>query len=207
METLDAIHARRTLRDFAPKPIAPDTLNRILGAGLCAPTNDHLRRWEFVVVDDRQMRARLLRVEDMTSHEACEQMLDGFGMTDADQRAMYHAAMPRQYSMLASAPRLILPFFRLREPLLRPTSLSSLNEFASIWCCIENILIAAADEGIFGVTRIPMPEESEHIQKTLGHPTNYAMPCYIALGYPAENAVRPIQKAIHIKDRLHLNHW
>ena len=207
METYAAIHARKTLRDFSPKPIPSDILERILEAGLCAPTNNHLRQWEFVVVEERRERARLLRVENMTSREACERMLDGFGMTDADQRAMYHMAMPRQFSMLYSAASLILPFFRLREPLLRPTSLSSLNEFASVWCCIENILIAAASEGIFGVTRIPMPEESEHIQKTLGHPLEYAMPCYIALGYPAENAVRPVQKNIDLKDRLHLNHW
>lgn len=50
---------------------------------------------------------------------------------------------------------------------MQPTSLSSLNEFASIWCCIENILLAAASEGIFGVTRIPMKEELEHIKKKL----------------------------------------
>ena len=37
---------------------------------------------------------------------------------------------------------------------LEPESLSALNSFASIWCCIENMLAAAA-EGILGVTRIP----------------------------------------------------
>lgn len=207
MDTYDAIRARRTIRDFADRPIPADVLKRILGAGLLAPTNNHLRQWEFVVVDDRQERARLLRVENMTDPADCDRMLDGFGMTDRVQRAMYHAAMPRQFSMLYNAGSLILPFFRLREPLLRPTSLSSLNEFASVWCCIENILIAAAAEGIFGVTRIPMPEESEHIRKTLGHPEEYAMPCYVALGYPAEGAVRPAQKAPSVEERLHLNRW
>jgi len=90
---------------------------------------------------------------------------------------------------------------------LQPETLSELNGFASIWCCIENMLIAAASEGIFGVTRIPMVEESEHIKKVIGHPNDYVMPCYIALGYPTNDAARAQQKQISIEDRIHNNTW
>ena len=178
-----------------------------MSAGLKAPTNDHMRRWEFVIVNDKDARLKLLKVKDMTDREECKKMLDGFGMTDQDQREMYHEAMPRQFSMLYEAGCLILPFFREREPLLKPTSLSSLNEFASIWLCIENILLAATAEGIFGVTRIPMQEESDHIKQVVGHPDNYVMPCYIALGYPAKDAHLPKQKEINVKERIHFNVW
>lgn len=132
---------------------------------------------------------------------------DGFRMIDSDQRGMYHIAMPQQYSMLYNSGCLILPFFKLRKPLLEPTCLSDLNEFASIWLCIENILLAASAEGIFGVTRIPMTEELEHIEKTIKHPKNYAMPCYIALGYPKKDAKLPVQKVINVEDRIHINRW
>lgn len=90
---------------------------------------------------------------------------------------------------------------------MNPTCLSSLNEFASIWCCVENILLAAAAEGILGVTRIPMEEELVHIKKTINHPDNYAMPCYIALGYPKKDAKIPVQKQINVEDRIHINNW
>ena len=183
------------------------TIERIIDAGLKAPTNNHLRQWEFVIVNGKEERANLLRVENMTSRDECEQMLDGFGMTDEVQRNMYREAMPRQFSMLYNAGSLILPFFKIREPLLQPSSLSSLNDFASIWCCIENMLLAAASEGILGVTRIPMAEESEHIKTAVGHPENYVMPCYIALGYPAKNASVPAQKSICAKDKIHINIW
>lgn len=207
MELYEAIEKRRTIRDFEDKPIEEDIIKRILSAGLKAPTNNHLREWEFVIVNDKKERSRILNLEDMTSHDECEKMLDGFGMTDSDQRGMYHIAMPRQFSMLYNSGCLILPFFKLREPLMNPSCLSSLNEFASIWCCIENILLAAAAEGILGVTRIPMTEELEHIKKTVNHPDNYAMPCYIALGYPGKNAKLPVQKEIKVEDRMHINHW
>ena len=158
-------------------------------------------------MNDKEERAKVLRVENMTSREECEKMLDGFGMTDEVQRNMYRDAMPRQRSMLYNAGCLILPFFKVREPLLQPSTLSSLNDFASIWCCIENMLLAAASEGILGVTRIPMGEESEHIKSVIGHPENYVMPCYLALGYPAKNAAIPAQKVINAKDRIHFNSW
>lgn len=207
MDVYEAIKARRTIRDFEDKQVEMGIIERIIDAGLKAPTNNHLRQWEFVIVNGKKERANVLRVKDMTSRDECEQMLDGFGMTDEVQRSMYREAMPRQFSMLYNAGCLILPFFKIREPLLRPSSLSSLNDFASIWCCIENMLLAAASEGILGVTRIPMAEESEHIRVVVGHPENYVMPCYIALGYPAKNASIPTQKSFCAKDKIHINIW
>ena len=207
MDVYEAIRARRTIRDFEDRQVGMGTIERIIDAGLKAPTNNHLRQWEFVIVNGKEERANLLRVENMTSRDECEQMLDGFGMTDEVKRNMYREAMPRQFSMLYNAGCLILPFFKIREPLLHPSSLSSLNDFASIWCCIENMLLAAASEGILGVTRIPMAEESEHIKTAVGHPENYVMPCYIALGYPAKNASVPAQKSICAKDKIHINIW
>lgn len=207
MNIYEAIKARRTIRDFEDRPVAMPVIERIIDAGLKAPTNNHLRQWEFVVVNAKEERAKVLRVKNMTNRDECEKMLDGFGMTDEVQRDMYREAMPRQFSMLYNAGCLILPFFKVRGPLLQPSSLSSLNDFASIWCCIENMLLAAASEGILGVTRIPMAEESEHIKTVVGHPENYVMPCYIALGYPAKNASMPVQKEIHAKDRIHINSW
>lgn len=207
MELYEAIDRRRTVRDFEDKLVDMKIIKRIISAGLKAPTNDHLRKWEFVVVNDKKERSKILNLKDMTSYDECEKMMDEFGMTDSDQRGMYHIAMPKQFSMLFNSGCLILPFFKLREPLMQPANLSSLNEFASIWCCIENILLAATAEGILGVTRIPMTKELEHIKKVLNHPAEYTMPCYIALGYPKKDAQMPVQKIINVDDRLHINKW
>ena len=79
-----------------------------------------------------------------------------------------------------------------------------MNAFASIWCCNENILVAAASEGIFGVTRIPFEEERGIVKQFLNIPEGYEMPCYLALGYPAENAQRARQVDIQLEERIHL---
>jgi len=202
-----AIDSRRTIRDFEDKAVSNEIIEKLVDAGLKAPTNDHMRHWEFVVVDDKKMREKLLRIKPFGDAKAIDKTLDSWGLGDRAQRDMYQEALPRQYSMLYNAGCLILPFFKVQTPLLQPENLSSLNEFASIWCCIENMLLAAAAEGIFGVTRIPMAEESEHMRNVLGHPDNYVLPCYMALGYPNTNAKRTRQNIVAAKTKIHFNVW
>ena len=72
MEFYDAVEKRRTIRDFEDKPIDMEIIKRILSAGLKAPTNNHLRQWEFVIVNDKKERAGILNLKDMTSYEECE---------------------------------------------------------------------------------------------------------------------------------------
>ncbi|HEX2953663.1 MAG TPA: nitroreductase family protein [Bacillota bacterium] len=207
METYAAINSRRTVRDFAERPIEPATLKMILNAGLQAPSNNHLREWEFIVVDQMSMRIRLIdKVPKSFTQEEVADWLDSWGAADACQRAMYFNGVPKQYRMLLTAGALVIPCFRQWKPLTEINELFELNGFASIWCCIENILLAAASEGIFGVTRIPFAGESEYIKEVLKIPTDYEVPCYIALGYP-QNANPIEQIPIQIEDKLHFNRW
>ena len=42
----------------------------------------------------------------------------------------------------------------------------------------------------------------------LNIPEEYAIPCYLALGYPDENCSKPIpQHIIRAEDRMHFNKW
>jgi len=209
-DVYDAIVARRTMRDFAPEPVARDVLRRILGAGLKAPSHDHLRDWRFVSVEAPEMRETLVSFfRRPRTDDELGALLDGWGMQDACQRAMYHDAIPKQASMLLTAGALIVPCFRQDEPLLaEKTSLHELNAFASIWAAIENVLIAAASEGVFGVTKIISgPDERDHVRRTLGIPDAYEIPCYLALGCPAQDAVWNEQIPIDLADRLHVDRW
>ncbi|HLP03147.1 MAG TPA: nitroreductase family protein [Opitutaceae bacterium] len=208
MDLHEAIRARRTVRDFQKRPIAPATLERIIDAGLHAPTNDHLRSWEFVVIDEPARRLEVLaKVRKSWTPAAVDRWLDSWHSSDALQRAMYLDGVPKQHRMLLEAGALVLPCFRQVSPLLEPESQSALNGFASIWCCIENMLLAAAAEGVFGVTRIPFATESTHLKRLLGVPGDYEIACYLALGYPAPGATAPRQHLPTAKARLHRERW
>lgn len=210
MDIYTAINTRRTIRDFEDRPIEMGIIEKIIDAGLKAPTNDHMRDWEFVLVYDKSVRGDILRIIPETTpltKTGTDEMLNAWGMTDIVQRNMYLDAVPKQQAMLYNAGCLILPFFRHNGSLLQPKTLSSLNGFASIWCCIENMLLAAAAEGIFGVTRIPQGEEPQHIKSVIYYPDDYVLPCYIGLGYPSKDAIINCQKEVSAKEKIHTDKW
>ncbi|MHB8132260.1 MAG: nitroreductase family protein [Mobilitalea sp.] len=208
MDLYSAINQRQTIRDFQDKEVDMEIIQRILKAGLKAPTNDHLRNWEFVVITDMDEKAKIIgKIPRLVSKRKVESIIEASNMTDDCQREMYMEAIPKQYSMLYHSGCLILPLFKQESPLLKPESLSSLNGFASIWCCIENILLATTEEGLYATLRIPFDEEQDYLKELIQNPDHYFMPCYIAIGYPPENAVRNTQHEFDIKDKIHINRW
>ena len=210
MNIYEAIEARRTIREYGERPIERESLLRILDAGLKAPSHNHLRDWRFVLVNDMVRRESLARFffTERTDAELRE-MLDGWDMTEKSQYAMYLEGIPRQASMVLGAPVLLIPCFRRQADLLgAKESLHELNAFASIWAVIENVLIAAASEGIQGVTKIiSRPEERDHVRAKLGIPDEYEIPCYLPLGYPAEDAVWHDQLTPKAAKRLCVDRW
>lgn len=208
MEVYEAIATRKTIRDFSPHIVESEIIKKIINAGMQAPTNNHMRSWHFVLMQDMDLRKALLdQVIKPISKKGAIAIINRWGMTNDSQRKMYIDGIPKQYSMLFNAGVLILPCFSQPADLLKPKDLSALNPFASIWCCIENILVAAAAEGIFGVTRIPFDNELETIKRFINLPEEYEVPCYLALGYPAETATRTGQVEINLDERIHLNSW
>jgi len=69
------------------------------------------------------------------------------------------------------------------------------------------MLIAAASEGVYGVTRIPFTKEIGHLKEILDIPAEYEIPCYLALGYPSQGAAPIPQHRIKAEERAHFNKW
>ena len=50
MELYEAINKRKTTRKFSDKEVDIDVIKRILEAGNKAPTWDHNRNWQFIIL-------------------------------------------------------------------------------------------------------------------------------------------------------------
>ena len=208
MEFYEVLEKRRTYRDFSDREVSDEILKRVIGAAFKAPTNDHLRQFEFVVVRGRENIAKVIAplAKNMAAFKKLVAEVDE--SDDKDKMTMFADALPKQQKMLMESGLLILPFFRqLTCPLLKPTEQSSLNYFASAWCALENMLLAATSEGLGTVFHIPVSDEVEQIKKIVHAPEGYEFLCLLTMGYPAENAFLPKQKIINIEDRMHINAW
>lgn len=206
MDLYEAIEKRRTVRDFLETPVSEDVLRRILVAGLKAPSHDHARDWHFVVIRDPERIAAVLTKVEAGAHEQMEFVKRWTTATDR-QREMYMDAIPKQTRMLMQSRCLVLPFFRAGEELMHPVGVTSLNPFASIWCVLENVFLAATAEEIACAMRIPIGDEEAHAIRTVGAPEGWRMPCYLAFGYAAPDAPVLRQTECPLDERLHFNAW
>lgn len=204
MELYDAINNRRTVREFENEVIPEDIIERIIGAALKAPTNDHMRDWHYIVVSDKSTVARLLDIIPKgISDEDMDALIKDWNLTDSLQQECYRNAVPKQYRMLFDASAIIIPLLKQKTDILHPDNISHLNGFASIWCSIENIFLAATAEGCGCNLRVPLGNEAEYARDVLGFPSDYFMPCFIGIGRPKKD-IKPVkQKVINIDERIH----
>ena len=202
MEFYEAVSARRSVRDFTDEKIPEDTLKRIIRAAYQAPANDFFRDWHFIIVTDQTVKYELLEgVPKNLTEEDADRLT---WISDPVQKEGYRFAVPKQYRMLSDAAAVIVPLMKKKVDVLHPADLSHLNCFASVWCSIENLWLAATAEGYGCNLRIPLGDEEAVAQKALGFPDEYMIPCFIGIGRPAADAVRAKQIEINIDE---LTHW
>ena len=201
MECHDAINARRSVRDFTEERIPEDTLKRIIAAAYKAPANDHFRDWHYIVVTDPEVKRQVL--EGIPKNLTVKDVDRMTFISDPVQKESYQVAVPKQYRMLYDTAALLVPLMKKKSDILHPANLSDLNCYASVWCSIENLWLAATAEGYGCNLRIPWGEEEAVAQKALGFPDRYLIPCFSGIGRPAPDAVLTKQINVDLDDRIH----
>lgn len=207
MEFYDVIDKRRTTREFLKKEVDFEIIRRILAAGNKAPTWDHNRNWQYII----------LRTEEEKEY-AFEEAKKSAGKFDAERyltmprayqitfgQKMYAYAMPKQFSMLKDAPYVIIPLFKAKE--LNGEYVSKLNPFATIWCVIENIFLAAAAEGLSCSMRIPLNKEHDIVKAKLKVPPTYMIPVFIGIGYPDPDEPQLEQYNPDLDKQIRFGRW
>ena len=201
MELYEAINRRSSVREFTDEAIPEETVKRIIGAAYKAPTNDHFRDWHFIVVTDKAVMREVL--DGVPKNLTVEDVDKMTFISDPVQKGAYQFAVPKQYSMLMDAAAVIIPLMKKKVDVLHPAGLSHLNCFASVWCSIENLWLAATAEGYGCNLRIPMDGEEEQARRATGFPDEYMIPCFIGIGRPADGAVRTKQLVPDMEKQLH----
>ena len=121
MELYEVLEKRRTYRDFSDREVSDEILKRVIGAAFKAPTNDHLRQLEFIVVRGRENIAKVVAplIKNMAAFKELVFEVDDSG--DMEKMEMFADALPKQQKMLMESGLLILPFFHQKQsPLLEP---------------------------------------------------------------------------------------
>lgn len=199
MEFYEVINKRRSIRQFEDREIPRDVLERILDAGLKAPSSNHQRRWELVTLTDKaaiQGLAGIVRPYPCRIQEP-----------KTPQQEMFKIAYPRQRSMVQESACVILPYFKQKYPLNDDKSGYGLMDYGAVWALVENMLLAATAEGLGSVVHIPVKKEPEQIKEFMKIPDGYYLPTLVILGYPRKDAEVPTQVKATVENKVHWNRW
>ena len=199
MSFYDVINKRRTIRQFDQEEIPKEVLERILNAGLKAPSANHKREWELITITDKDI---ILNLAKFVQPYPCK-----IKEPKTPQEEMFKIAYPRQRSMIEESTCVILVLYKQKHQFTDSPNNFGLMDYGSAWALIENILLSATYEGLGTGIHVPVQKEPQQIKDFMKIPFNYYIPAMIMLGYAAENALLPTQIETNVNNKVHWNKW
>ena len=203
MEFNEVIKKRRTSREWTDKEVDFKIIKRILEAGMKAPSWDHYRNWQFVVLHSKEEKENAIHYAKFIAKKFDISKYENKNLNLAQK--MYVYAMPKQYTMLVDCPYVIVPLFKCAR--LNAEWVSKLNPLSTAWCVAENIMLAVVNEGLGYSLRIPLNREHDIVLEKLGVPNGWMTPCFIGIGYPKEDEIVVEQYAIKLDKQIHMGMW
>jgi coenzyme F420-0:L-glutamate ligase/coenzyme F420-1:gamma-L-glutamate ligase len=187
----DILFARRSIRQFQAKPVAEETIRRLLEAAHAAPSAHNSRPWRFVVLCDKKARKVLAACMAAVYRRDAE----AEGRPEEEILARNRRSMAR----IAEAPAAVLvcaEVSSLPPPESRRSAGDRVLIVQSVAAAVQNLLLAAHDAGL-GACWIGAPVFCpQAARESLGLEARWEPQALILLGYPAENPERPEGKPL-----------
>ncbi|WP_202882326.1 5,6-dimethylbenzimidazole synthase [Candidatus Manganitrophus noduliformans] len=199
----EAIYRRRDIRRFLPDPIPEEILLRILNAGHQAGSVGLMQPWNFVVIQDRSIKAKIKSIFLECNRAAAE-------VYAGERRAMYDGL---KLEGLAEAPiNLCVTCDPIRKgPAVLGRRTMPETALYSTVCAIQNLWLAARAEGIgMGWVSILDPKE---VKAALSIPDPIVLVAYLCLGYVESFPEIPVlekigwEKRFPLEKVLYWNYW
>jgi nitroreductase len=198
MTVLEGISSLRSVRKFKPDPIPEDKLRVVLESASKAASGSNTQPWEFVVVRDAKMKARL---REPMLRKWLERLAGGSGMS-LHMRDVYDEAT----EMLRNTETVPVIIYCCVD--LDRVGKSEEVRYASIYPAVQNLMLTAHAIGLATCLTVhgstPTRGEPE-VKKILGIPEHVKIACLVYLGYPAVRLGRPKRKPI--EKFTHHDHW
>jgi 5,6-dimethylbenzimidazole synthase len=177
----DILQARRDVRGnrFSSEAVASDKIEKILEAASWAPSVGFSQPWEFIIVEDKGIRAQVVTSFEQVTKQAKAQF--------ADEKQALYASL--KLEGIQEAPVNIAVFYRPSKlPVLGQSSMQETGKY-SVVCAIQNMWLMARVMNIgLGWVSILDPEA---VKKILKAPEDAELVGYLCLGYVKEFLDQP----------------
>ncbi|OFX83983.1 MAG: hypothetical protein A2W99_03480 [Bacteroidetes bacterium GWF2_33_16] len=204
MELKEVIEKRQTIREFKDIDIPIEIINYAIENGFKAPSYNHLKEWDFIILKTTEDKAKLINAENLGTKRDIQKDSQVV-FNDVTIKAMYEYAIPKQKSMILDAPLILMVVYKPKTPIKNIKRIYDLNCLASVWTCIENVLLSLAEHDVYGVTYIP--KKTDDIKLLFNIPNDLEVASIIPIGYKQDDAIIPKKKSISISEHIHYNNW
>jgi nitroreductase len=195
MSLREAMETQRAIRRLKPDPVDDDVITRCLELALKAPSGSNAQTWEWIVVRDPAVKAKLARLNRIP-----------WSLAGRAYRARADARMRRivdavqwQADHYEEIPVIVVACLRgWRFNMLHGVATAW---YGSIYPAVQNFLLACRAEGL-GAALTTLPLWSATLaRRALGLPFNVQPVAIIPVGWPrgryGPNTRKPVESVVH----------
>lgn len=169
-----AIMTRRDVRDqFLPDPVPDEVLMRLLNAAHNAPSVGFMQPWNFIVVEEAEVRHRVWEAFDRANREAVD-------MFEGERRTTYQSLKLEGIRKAPLGVCITCDPTRGGDVVLGRTHNPRMDSYSTV-CAVQNFWLAARAEGI-GVGWVSIFHEAE-VKAILAIPDHVAIVAWLCVGY------------------------
>lgn len=194
MDLYEAIFKRRDIRKFRPDPLPQEALDRILDAAHHAASVGFMQPWNFILVRDPGLRARI-KDSFETQNRAAARSYTG------EQRRLYDSL--KLEGILESPLNVCVTCDRSRGGTVLGRHSIFDTDLFSTCCAVQNLWLAARAESI-GVGWVSIVD-NDKLCEILAIPQGVVPVAYLCLGYPENFPEEPMLETVGWRKRLPLN--
>lgn len=190
------IRSRRDIRQFAPDPIPPETLLRILEAAHHAPSVGFMQPWNFILITSSRLRGQIKALfEETNTDEACQ-------VQDDAKQQLYRSL--KLEGLLESPLNIAVTCDRRRgSPFVLGRAPVPNTDVYSTCLAIQNMWLAARAEGI-GIGWVSILDYGK-VERLLRLPEGIQLIAYLCIGFPQEFRAQPMLEEVGWRSRLRLD--
>lgn len=167
MDVFDAIHARRSIRQFTDRPVTREEMERILDAAIAAPNHRMTQPWRFYVLGPAARRAY---GETLGARKAKKIEDPAMAQTMIDKVVAGEVALPAMLAVSMTVNE---------NPEIRE------EDYAATMMAIQNLTLAAQATGLGTHIRTGAVMDDPRVRSALGVPEGERIIATIQVGEPA----------------------
>jgi coenzyme F420-0:L-glutamate ligase/coenzyme F420-1:gamma-L-glutamate ligase len=177
----DAISGRRSIRQYSGDDVSQDSVRRLIGIAVTAPSAHNRQPWRFVVVRDADVKLRLA--------DAMGIRLKNDRTRDGDDAASIERDIARSRVRISSAPVLLAVCLTMEEMDRYPDEHRNRAEFLmavqSTAMAVQNLMVAASGERLGTCWMCAPLFCPDVVRAVLKLPASWEPQALVTLGQPA----------------------